>query len=165
MGVLEEQQVLDAGFRRDVTNRLDASLEAIGSLETALERHTGEDTLRFERGSRRFGEIERKLDENTTMCSTIQTTVDELRGGMAKLTGNVDGVNKKLDTLGANTAAIVAANQKFQGFKDVMRWLGDMLVRVSLVITAGTIVYLAVFRGEVPTVMKKTERAPTAQLG
>lgn len=69
MGVLEQNQVADAEWRRRVDNTLDAHFE------------------RLERGDTKFDELDRKIAENTKITTNTSNDVKELLAIFKPLTG------------------------------------------------------------------------------
>lgn len=118
MGVLEHAQVADGEWRKRVDSTLDDHRDQLAEFESKFNRGNA----RFAEGEARMADLERKLDANNLMTSTIQ----------------------------ADTKELVTWTKNITGFNSIAKWLGDILLKLAAVIVACGIIYWFLHTGQLP---------------
>jgi hypothetical protein len=102
--------------------RVDETLDDHRDQLSGFEEKFTRGNTRFEEGERRMTAIELKLDQNNKMTETINT----------------------------NTSGIVTWTKNVSGFNNVVKYVGDLLLKVAAVIIAAGVVNYFMKSGEAP---------------
>jgi hypothetical protein len=108
-------------------------------------------------------EVEARLDDHLERLDAGDARMSQLADGIKQANDAIAKNNDMTAKIEKNTQAVVLWVNNITGFRNVVKWLGDLAIRIAAVLGATALVIYAVRTGDIPRKVSASP-VPTEQI-